>query len=654
MRKITLITLMLFTALSYAQVGINTNTPDASSALEIESTTGGILIPRMTEAQRDAIVSPASGLMIYQTNETSGFYFYNGTLWTKIDGVAGPQGPAGSQGPAGTDGADGAQGPAGAAGPVGPAGADGADGAQGPQGPTGPTGPIGPIGPAGADGADGAQGPQGDQGIQGATGAQGPQGPAGSQGLTGPVGPTGPTGSQGPVGPAGADGADGAQGPVGNTGPAGPQGDQGIQGPTGLAGADGADGAQGPQGDQGIQGPTGATGPQGLAGVDGADGNDGNGIASTVDNNDGTFTLTFDDNTTFTTSDLTGPQGPQGVPGTDGADGIDGEDGQGGVTTVSDGLTLSGSGTETDPYIISLPPGGTEGQLLTILNGVPVWADCNNPNTYYLDADDDGYGDPNNATSSCEPINGYVDNNTDCNDTNASVNPAATEIEDGIDNDCNGDLDEGFIESYGDQVWTLENADVVTYRDGTPIPEVTSDTDWGNLTTGAWAHYNNDTSNPRIYNGYAVMGIHDSASLLDETLRKEFSPEGWHVPTDEEWIILENQLIANGYNYDGSTTGDKLGKSMASTTGWNNNTETGNVGQNQSTNNSSGFNAFPEGRRDSDATFNLEGLAAKFWTATEAFDTDKNWSYSIYNDRSDLLKDWDFLKTGLSVRFVKD
>jgi len=45
MRKITLITLMLFTALSYAQVGINTNTPDASSALEIESTTGGILIP---------------------------------------------------------------------------------------------------------------------------------------------------------------------------------------------------------------------------------------------------------------------------------------------------------------------------------------------------------------------------------------------------------------------------------------------------------------------------------------------------------------------------------------------------------------------------------------------------------------------------------
>ena len=66
---------MLFTALSYAQVGINTNTPDASSALEIESTTGGILIPRMTETQRDAIALPASGLMIYQTDEIQVFIF---------------------------------------------------------------------------------------------------------------------------------------------------------------------------------------------------------------------------------------------------------------------------------------------------------------------------------------------------------------------------------------------------------------------------------------------------------------------------------------------------------------------------------------------------------------------------------------------------
>ena len=116
MKKITLLTLILFSVISYAQVGINTNTPDASSVLDIESTAGGILIPRLTETQRDAISSPATGLMIYQTDQTTGFYFYNGTAWTRIEGVAGPQGE---------------QGPLGPQGPQGVAGADGVDGADG-------------------------------------------------------------------------------------------------------------------------------------------------------------------------------------------------------------------------------------------------------------------------------------------------------------------------------------------------------------------------------------------------------------------------------------------------------------------------------------------------------------------------------------------
>ena len=170
MRKITLMTLMLFTALSYAQVGINTNTPDASSALEIESTAGGILIPRMTEIQRDAIVSPASGLMIYQTDQNFGFYFYNGIQWASV-GMSGPQGPVGSTG---------------AQGPAGPVGAAGAPGAQGPQGPAGPQGNQGAPGPAGVDGQDGVDGAQGLAGPQGETGAQGPEGPlvSGTNGQT--------------------------------------------------------------------------------------------------------------------------------------------------------------------------------------------------------------------------------------------------------------------------------------------------------------------------------------------------------------------------------------------------------------------------------------------------------------------------------------
>lgn len=64
-----------------AQVGINTNSPDPSAALDIQSTTGGLLIPRLSEAQKNAITSPANGLMIYQTNQASGFYFYDGNNW---------------------------------------------------------------------------------------------------------------------------------------------------------------------------------------------------------------------------------------------------------------------------------------------------------------------------------------------------------------------------------------------------------------------------------------------------------------------------------------------------------------------------------------------------------------------------------------------
>lgn len=64
--------------------GIGTLTPDASSLLDITSTSKGMLIPRMTKTQRDAIVTPVTGLLIYQTNNTPGFYYYSGTAWTAI------------------------------------------------------------------------------------------------------------------------------------------------------------------------------------------------------------------------------------------------------------------------------------------------------------------------------------------------------------------------------------------------------------------------------------------------------------------------------------------------------------------------------------------------------------------------------------------
>lgn len=91
---ITLASLLFATVATKAQtnVGINTSTPDASAALDVKSTTQGLLIPRMTKVQRDAVnmvggvSTPATGLLVYQTDDTPGFYFYNGTTWTALKG----------------------------------------------------------------------------------------------------------------------------------------------------------------------------------------------------------------------------------------------------------------------------------------------------------------------------------------------------------------------------------------------------------------------------------------------------------------------------------------------------------------------------------------------------------------------------------------
>ena len=68
----TFLAVVLLTATTYAQVGINTENPDASAALDITSTTKGLLVSRMTAAQRDAITSPSQGLIIFCTNCASG------------------------------------------------------------------------------------------------------------------------------------------------------------------------------------------------------------------------------------------------------------------------------------------------------------------------------------------------------------------------------------------------------------------------------------------------------------------------------------------------------------------------------------------------------------------------------------------------------
>ncbi len=89
-RALYIVMFIFFSIRSQAQVGISTTsiTPDESSILEMRSTSKGMLIPRMTSAERDAITSPATGLMVYNTT-TNSFNFYNGTTWLNIAGAGG-------------------------------------------------------------------------------------------------------------------------------------------------------------------------------------------------------------------------------------------------------------------------------------------------------------------------------------------------------------------------------------------------------------------------------------------------------------------------------------------------------------------------------------------------------------------------------------
>lgn len=204
----------------------------------------------------------------------------------------------------------------------------------------------------------------------------------------------------------------------------------------------------------------------------------------------------------------------------------------------------------------------------------------------------------------------------------------------------------------GTQIWMTKNLDVDRYRNGDPIRHAQTDAEWQDAYSkqeGAWCYCDNDPANGEIYgklyNGYAV---NDPRGL---------APEGWHIALDVEWTELENYLIANGYNYDGTTTGNKIGKALASASGWIPDSDTGVIGNTDypAKRNATGLSALPGGFRYEHGTYHYDsiGRLCYWWAATENPDTFA-WVRFLNYSYTGFYRNMHSLGVGSSVRCVKD
>ena len=193
----------------------------------------------------------------------------------------------------------------------------------------------------------------------------------------------------------------------------------------------------------------------------------------------------------------------------------------------------------------------------------------------------------------------------------------------------------------GAQVWMAENLKVTHYRDGTAIPTGHSNSDWSNLTTGAYAVYDDNETNADtygyLYNWYAVD---DSRNI---------APAGWHVPTDDEWKTLEmylgmSQNEADDTGWRGTDEGGKLKE--AGTEHWNS--------QNTGATNESGFTALPGGYLSyGNGNYVSMGNNGYFWSSAES-GSDYAWYRILYYGNSAVDRFSFNKQNGFSVRCVRD
>jgi uncharacterized protein (TIGR02145 family) len=182
----------------------------------------------------------------------------------------------------------------------------------------------------------------------------------------------------------------------------------------------------------------------------------------------------------------------------------------------------------------------------------------------------------------------------------------------------------------GTQVWMTKNLDVSTFRNGDPIPEAKTNSEWeaaGENQQPAWCYYKNDPANGakygKLYNWYAV---NDPRGL---------APVRYHIPTDAEWTQLSEYLGGE----------DVAGKKMKSTSGWN---------ENGNGTNESGFNGLPGGCRSNLGNFELIGEHGYWWSSSE-YDATFAWGRGLKDYNGNVKRGYGPGKEGgFSVRCLRD
>jgi uncharacterized protein (TIGR02145 family) len=201
----------------------------------------------------------------------------------------------------------------------------------------------------------------------------------------------------------------------------------------------------------------------------------------------------------------------------------------------------------------------------------------------------------------------------------------------------------------GDQLWMAENLKTTRLNDGTGIELITDNEEWRFSTAPAYCWYSHDEvvykeTYGALYNWYTV----NTGKLC---------PAGWHVPSNDDWLALENFLIKNGYNFDGSTSGNKIAKSLASKTHWDASSWPGTIGNNDypEKRNATGFTALPGGYRFHYGAFHAIGSNGLWWTSTanSSSPSDATLRYMIH-DFTYLHRRGNSMRNGYSVRCIKD